>query len=375
MLLTMISVILPDMGAKLHFTGLNGLRAIAALAVLFSHTTLGLTEFGLNASYLGRDADGNPTTTLLAGFGVSIFFALSGFLITFLLLTEKDKAAINIKHFYLRRILRIFPLYYFYLTVCILALVLFKEPFNNQYLIFYLLPFANVPFFLSCGLPLVSHYWSLAVEEQFYLFWPWLVKIKKRLLPIVIGLIVFLILLKLALRILAIKTGYEMPYTVLHVTRFHCILIGCLGAILYKHNYSRVLTLLRSVPAQLIAWAAIFAAMFNHFHLLSVLDNEFFSVFTVILILGQINTGAKIINLENKPMHFLGQISYGIYIYHPLIIFLLSKIMHFTSDHWTHRLTVYSSVTALTLFLSYISYHFFEQKFLNMKSKFRLEHY
>lgn len=361
------------MSTKIHFSGLNGLRAIAALAVLFSHTTLGLTEFNLNASYLGTDADGNPTTTLLAGFGVSIFFSLSGFLITFLLLNEKEKSEINIKHFYLRRILRIFPLYYFYLIASILSLICFNTSYNNQTLLFYVLPLANIPFFMSCGLPLISHYWSLAVEEQFYLFWPWLVKFKKHLLPIVGVLIIALIMLKIALRVVAIKTGYEIPYTILHVTRFHCILIGCLGAIIYKQNYIRIIALLKSIPAQVIAWAAVFAAMFNHFHVMSVLDNELFSIFTVILIFSQIHPGTKIINLENKPMDFLGRISYGIYIYHPLLIFLLSKLLHFTSDNWTNRFTVYSGVVISTLAISYFSYTFFEHRFLNMKSKFRTE--
>jgi peptidoglycan/LPS O-acetylase OafA/YrhL len=358
---------------QLHFTGLNGLRAIAALAVLFSHTTLGLTEFGLNASYLGRNADGNPTTTLLAGFGVSMFFSLSGFLITYLLLIEKDKSEVNIKHFYLRRILRIFPLYYFYLTISILSLILFQETFDRQYVLFYILPLANVPFIVGGGLPLISHYWSLGVEEQFYLFWPWVVKSKSRLLPIAFALISFLILLKIALRLLASRTGYEMPYTALHVTRFHCMLIGCLGAIIYQNNCLRTINILKSLPAQLIAWAAIFLAMINRFHVMSVLDNELFSVFTVVIILGQIHNGAKVINLENKPMHFLGKISYGIYIYHPLVIFYLSKALHFTEDSWLNRMVVYCGVFTLTVTIAFCSYNFIEKRFLEMKSRFRLE--
>src|SRR4051812_16240676 len=98
----------------LHFSGLNGLRAIAAIAVVFAHTTTGLYSFGLDCFIFGKYPDGNPKSTLLAGFGVSIFFALSGFLITYLLLEEKRQKEINIKNFYIRRILRIWPLYYLY---------------------------------------------------------------------------------------------------------------------------------------------------------------------------------------------------------------------------------------------------------------------
>src|SRR5271155_5691395 len=102
------------MKQAVYFSGLNGLRAIAALSVVFSHTTTSLNQFGLNPFIYGKFPDGTTKTTLLAAFGVTIFFALSGFLITYLLLEEKKTKEINIKNFYIRRILRIWPLYYLY---------------------------------------------------------------------------------------------------------------------------------------------------------------------------------------------------------------------------------------------------------------------
>lgn len=87
-------------------SGLNGIRAIAAISVLISHMNESLSFFGLS-NLQGLD---------LAGFGVTMFFALSGYLITYLLLLEKrDYARINVGQFYIRRILRIWPLYYFFL--------------------------------------------------------------------------------------------------------------------------------------------------------------------------------------------------------------------------------------------------------------------
>lgn len=192
------------MSEKLHFKGLNGLRAIAALAVVFSHTTLALKEFGLNSFFWGINPDGTPRTTLLAGFGVSIFFALSGFLITYLLLVEKEKKNIAIKKFYIRRILRIFPLYYLYLVLVVLLLCIYTVSYNKLLLMAYLLPFANIPFILSTGVPLLGHYWSLAVEEQFYLFWPWILRYKNQLFKWALGLTMALLFVKLGLRFLAI---------------------------------------------------------------------------------------------------------------------------------------------------------------------------
>ena len=106
------------MEEKIYFKGLNGIRAIAALAVVFSHTTGMLSMFGLSKFIFGKTIDGTSVSTSLAGFGVTIFFALSGFLITYLLLQEKkNNAIINLKHFYLRRVLRIWPLYYSYIII------------------------------------------------------------------------------------------------------------------------------------------------------------------------------------------------------------------------------------------------------------------
>src|SRR5688572_28294357 len=90
-----------------HLRGLNGLRAFAAFAVVISHIRLAYGDFGL------------PTVDglLLARYGVTVFFAISGFLITYLLLQEKQTTGtVDIKSFYWRRVLRIWPLYYFYLA-------------------------------------------------------------------------------------------------------------------------------------------------------------------------------------------------------------------------------------------------------------------
>lgn len=132
---------------RVHFSGLNGIRAIVALAVVFSHTTMGLKEFGLNQFIFGQYADGNPKATQLAGFGVTMFFALSGFLITYLLLEENKTGEINIKNFYIRRILRIWPLYYLYFVLTIITLFIFDIPYNKTSVLYYIFLLANIPKF------------------------------------------------------------------------------------------------------------------------------------------------------------------------------------------------------------------------------------
>jgi peptidoglycan/LPS O-acetylase OafA/YrhL len=358
--------------ATIHLPGLNGLRAIAALAVVFSHTTLALADFGLNPYILGTTADGKPKSLNLAAFGVSIFFALSGFLITYLLLKEKETAPVNIKKFYIRRVLRIWPLYYSYFILCIVTLAVFGITFNKQAIVFYILLAANVPFILNTAMPFASHYWSLGVEEQFYAVWPWIVKkSNKKLLTAVCGLIVFFVLLRIFFRILEMKKGISLPYTILTVTRFHCMMIGAAGAILYNKGNITFIKIATHWLLQVCAWSIIVLLALNKFKAPSFIDNEIIALITVVLILGQIAGKQKILNLENKVCDFVGKISYGIYVIHPLIIFYLSKL---TGKHIYNGaaayVIVYALVAAVTLILAYLSYEYFEKRFLRIKQQY-----
>jgi len=165
----------------LYFSGLNGLRAIAALSVVFSHASCDFILFGLDPIYFSKYADGSPKLFNMAAYGVTIFFTLSGFLITYLLLEENKKQPINIRNFYIRRILRIWPLYYTYLIIAIITMLITGYDVEGKAVLFYVFLMANVPFFLGIGdgLKLIGHYGSLGVEEQFYSFWPWVVKKSK----------------------------------------------------------------------------------------------------------------------------------------------------------------------------------------------------
>src|SRR5437868_1936649 len=153
---------------------LDGLRAISILMVIFGHAgqTIPYHIDHFLAYKLITDA------TL----GVRIFFVISGFLITKLLLIEKEKTGdISIRNFYARRVIRIFPVFYLYILVLLLLKWFFKpnvfEDYNlilfaglylwNYKHLFYQSPFPNDPAF-----HIVGHFWSLSMEEQFYLLWP-----------------------------------------------------------------------------------------------------------------------------------------------------------------------------------------------------------
>lgn len=355
-----------------YLPGLNGLRAIAALAVVVSHITLGLENFGLNNKIFGTDLEGNASGLKLAGYGVTIFFTLSGFLITFLLLNEKAETKLNIKNFYIRRILRIWPLYYLYFAICLATILLFSIPFISSSIPFYIFLSANIPFIFGNTLPFLAHYWSLGVEEQFYLFFPQIARLSnKRLFKVSEALIFIFLFLKFIFWILDRKYGIHLPLLFLDVTRFHTMLIGVIGAILYYQKNHHFLAISTHKITQIISWTVILLIAINKFHIASIIDGELVSVITVFLILGQITKTNNLINLENRFCDFIGKISFGIYVIHPILIFYFYKIIgRFENKAVFNYLFVYILITLTTILFAYLSYEFYEKKFLKLKSKY-----
>jgi peptidoglycan/LPS O-acetylase OafA/YrhL len=353
----------------IYFPGLNGLRAICAIAVVVSHITAGLKEFNLNPHIFGTNPDAYPKGLLLGAFAVSIFFVISGFLITFLLLAEKKVQSIDIKKFYLRRALRIWPLYYTYLFLALITAIIFGLHLNTKTLFHYLFFTANIPFIFGTALPFLSHYWSLAVEEQFYLFWPWFIKkVNRYIVPIIAAGITVFISFKIWLQFFHPNIPAQIT---LNVTRFHCMMIGAAGAILYREKNKLFLKLTDNKIAQALCWFIILLTAINKFHISSLLDNELVSVVALFLIIGQIQIKNRLINLEVTALSFPGKISYGMYVFHPLLIFLFSKFLNRIDTQAPYKyLIVYFTILSATVLLSYISYNYFEKYFLNLKKKF-----
>lgn len=352
----------------IYFPGLNGLRAIAAIAVVITHIVLKLAEFDLDPYIFGVFSDGKPKGFFLGSYGVSIFFVLSGFLISYLLLEEKSQTGISIKKFYLRRILRIWPLYYLYLLISLITILIFGLDLNLGSLFFYIFYAANIPSILVTTLPLLAHYWSLGVEEQFYLFWPWVVKKSSHLISLIVVLILGLTLTKVFLHLYHPGSLLE---SAIHITRFHCMMMGALGAILYRNNNKLFLRVVDNKISQIFCWGIILLIATNRFHFISVIDNEVVSVVSVFLIVGQVNIKNRIVNLETSVFDYLGKISYGIYVIHPLLIFLFSKLLFQLNILPLYKyFIVFFTVIAATILTAHLSYTYFEKYFLGLKKKF-----
>lgn len=350
-----------------YLPGLNGLRAIAALSVLFEHVLqTGIADFGL------RSVRNFP----IAGYGVTFFFVISGFLITFLLIKELDKTkTIDVKKFYFRRILRIWPIYYLYMLVCSLILYFFfnDHSFFVGEIWYYVFFTANIPFVFHQGIMILVHYWSISVEEQFYLFWPWIVRFTK---GEILKTTIFIFLFIVALKTLAwVNFGSESNlYRFLTVTRIHCMMLGAIGAFLYMNNYKLIINILTSYLVQIASWSFFLLMGLGFIHVPAVVSQEIISFIALNLILSQILNVNNIINLENAFFDFIGKISYGIYVIHPLIVLLLSRLYKFRLNEYDNLkyVVVYISVIGLTILLAWISYNFYEKPFLKLKTKFTI---
>lgn len=351
------------MSDRVYLPGLNGIRAIAALSVAFSHINNRLDYYLLPKSELLD----------LANFGVTIFFTLSGFLITYLLLIELEKTGtIDIKKFYMRRILRIWPLYFVYLLIVILLNGIDSLQWPILFYIF-ILPnlrnsFAGITNITvgSHNLTyMVGHYWSLGVEEQFYAFWPWIIRRTKNLLRFLVLFPIAYLVLKVVLKVA------HAPYTVLtffHYTRFGCLAIGALGAYLYYKKMPQVQWAYKK-GLEAFAWIMLLVVAFNKFHIASVIDHEIISVVTLIIIINQISNPNKLINLENKFFDYLGKISFGLYVYNPLVIYLMAYVINplGIENDIVKQIIIYALVVAAIILVSHVSYHYFEKRFLKIK--------
>ena len=349
---------------KIYLPGLNGLRAIAALSVVIAHISQkGIADFGL--PFL--------TELPMAGFGVTLFFVISGFLITYLLLQEVYKHGdVDIKKFYLRRILRIWPIYYLFMLVCVGVFYMHgkQSEILSKEIWFYIFFAANVPFIFQQGILILVHYWSIGVEEQFYLFWPWVVQISKnKLLKIAVVILLVILLLKIVFWWLL--GNDSIAYRFINVTRFHCMMIGAIGAIFYFEKNIRFASIFSSIIVQFISWMLFLLMGFSIIHIPPVIAHEVIAVASLSMIMGQVIVKQRIINLENKPLDFIGKISYGIYVIHPIIVLLLSQLFKNMDMAVSIKyVLVYSSVVLSTIVVAWLSYTYFEKPFLKLKTKF-----
>lgn len=364
----------------LMIPGLDGLRGIAFLLIFFVHTDY------INFGWVG----------------VQLFFVLSGFLITGILVDMKrglPQGAYFIK-FYGRRFLRIFPLYYFYL---LLALALSFLLFNLGVLapkmkVFwehlpYAFAFVYNFYWMGAREPsmLLNHFWSLSVEEQFYIFWPLFIFLtpEKSYKKLFLGAILFGFLFRVAFTVAYqvhpfVRQGAAhglYPLTLSHMDAFG------MGAFLsqYKFRNSTKQFALLTVLVPLIGFAAQYFSTGNlgPLHALGypyLMENAYQFIWGYSLLNYWFAVTIDAVARENlfqrvltsRPLAYIGKISYGLYVYHLGIIFLIYRLLGPSINlppPWT-KFTLALVEFAATFVAASLSYRFLEKPFLNFKDKY-----
>ena len=321
--------------------------------------------------------------------GVDLFFVLSGYLITDILIREVDSKK-NLKNFYVRRILRIFPLYYLLLIICLIILPNIpslkdnlKYYTDNQLWLWTYLQNWLYVFKIPENTNVLLHLWSVAVEEQYYLIWPFVILLirKPRILLLVsLLLLAGVIILRFILWYRHIEgLHYFGLYT---FTRIDGICIGS------------ALALVRIIAPKFVsrstAYIILSVAAFNFIFYFFNKNNNFtfpyfafvgystFAVVFAVLVHEAATYDKNILTniLSSAPLRFLGKISYGFYLFHwPIYRFLSPVLVNYFSKNIKADLLylqIAAAIIATTagLMISIASYYLFELKFLKLKKYF-----
>ncbi len=372
---------------RAYYPALDGLRALALILVVAQHYIY--LPWGWT--------------------GVDLFFVLSGFLITGILYDTRD-ARHRVRNFYIRRTLRIFPLYYGVFLVLLLSTPFLHWQWSRYWILWPLYlgnfirffhPFSQNPDFLWAGdawlkstgrlhtVLYLGHFWSLCIEEQFYFIWPpvvFLIKDRRRLMAICLAVMVALPILRELAVLLLPRAFIDLEFTYRFTPlRIDALLLGGLLALLLRGpERLAVLAALRWFARIAFPLAAIylFHSLWRHYLTyqppvwrltwgFTVIDLLAASLIALCLIPGSLLYRA----LSVRPLRSLGKISYGAYVFHDIPHHLYAFIIeakiapHISFIHTHARPSIALLGFVGTLILAWLSFRFFESPFLNLKER------
>jgi peptidoglycan/LPS O-acetylase OafA/YrhL len=368
-----------------HIPTLDGLRGIAILLVMLHH----FAQYG----ELRPDGAVDTVVSLVAGAGwtgVDLFFVLSGFLITGILYDAKG-GKFYFRYFYIRRCLRIFPLYYAVLALFFLTLPLVCQPEQLHHALptdqaWYWTYLINVKIAVDGwpGVPLLAHFWSLAVEEQYYLLWPVLVFLlpSRRLMAVCCAFILSAFCVRLGLG----WARQPLAAYILTPARIDSLAIGAILALLARQpdglwawrRFAWVVAVgAGAALAVTMGWRDGLSAEDPLVYTIgyTLLACFFGALLTLAVTASAGSTMARV--FSSRTLRFVGRYSYGLYVFHHPILILASRNFFTVADLpivWGSQLPalgVYIALTGgLSLAAALSSWHFYESRFLNLKERF-----
>ncbi len=376
-------------GTSSHDPALDGLRGLAVLLIYIFHYGGGLKSPHLVVRLFGY-------LTASGWVGVELFFALSGFLITGILWDsmQPHRAPHRLRNFYARRALRIFPLYYVALAICAIELIAIGGKFS-QIRMFYILAFflQDLPKLTEIAqqIPTLPHYhlWSIAVEEQFYLLWPFLLLIfstRRAALRLCLGTFALSLAFCLTIfgmtHVFSAQTARIMSSFLL--THAGALALGGAVAVLLRSpaDSNEQTTVARfALPAFFLGLATYIASsLFCHTFTLTPRLQFVIglpavwlaSAATIPLVL---RSGLPRRFCSAAPLRFMGRISYGFYVFH----LLLQPVFDTIATHYAHadsgsyyQFVRMAAGFPITLAVAWVSFQLLELPFLQLKRFFPL---
>jgi peptidoglycan/LPS O-acetylase OafA/YrhL len=355
-----------DLQRQVHFRGLNTLRFFAAFAIIFYHSTLSMQDkFPKSVKMFVHNLP----------LGVDLFFIISGFLIVYLLLAEKEITnSVSLSKFYIRRALRIFPLYYL-----IIGIAYWHYHEKNPEIDFSkYLYFAGNFWMIATDkwtVGILNPLWSICIEEHFYLVIPLLVLLLpiRKIHYLFFGVIALSILFKLYI---ALTVQYNWMTLYAH-TLSRCDLLAVGGLIAYYHKQR---------PFQFNISKYFFWAVLAYlFLLMSILDSTDFTTYVyavgkkylfsgllvfilIYFLFNQTDDRISAFLKSNRPLNYLGKISFGLYMYHTPVLDWLVLRAGIKHDDPVKPLIA----TIITIIIAALSYELFEKQILKLKKRFEI---
>ena len=357
-----------------HVAALDGLRAIAVLMVLLAHFKEPTPHRIWQVLHQG-------------GFGVYLFFVLSGFLITRILLSEKNKPG-YFRNFYARRTLRIFPLYYGVLALQFWVLLpIFPTPriladaHYQGWLWAYgynILTAVKGHFFFASDWMVLGHFWSLAVEEQFYLAWPLIVLAlcRESLLKLCIAIVALTPIVRLAFYVAGANQYWVTMFTICQMDSL------ALGAMLACLESSGRLNAIVPMARRIVLGLGAILVLCSFFYPRSPETTLplifyhgavalFFGAIVALAVCGVFRW------LDNRVLREVGQKSYGMYVFHIPLLVLAIRYIHlpFRLQQWVPYpyladVIFFLFMIIITYLVAFISYNAYEKHFLRLKRFF-----